>query len=59
MKIGKLTRKAEQDLEHIFVYTIDLWGFNQAINTTEVEKSVFELTNNPAQGRSINHVAQN
>ncbi len=52
-----LSREADNDLEKIFDYTLEEFGFNQAIKYLEEIDEVFvKIINTPEMGRSRNEI---
>jgi toxin ParE1/3/4 len=51
LSIARLSRKAEEDLEAIFDYTVDQWGRNQAnVYVNELENACRLIANQASLG---------
>lgn len=53
----RLTPEAERDIEGIWLYTLDEWGFAQANPYTDTLLEAFEqLAAHPLHGNAIDHI---
>lgn len=53
----KLTKEALNDLEHIWLYTLETWSVDQADRYFDLIMTEIEfLTENPLYGKDYNHV---
>lgn len=56
----KLSAKAEEDLENIWLYTLDTWSLEQADRYVNLILDEFEyLADNPDAGKDYNHIKRN